>query len=97
MFLIQGQPMSASLSISACTSFTNAAELKARGHRRTNYLPARWKAIREARLWNSVFNFAQDTLGIPRGTIRATGADRDLARAFEMDEILFELKDHSPA
>jgi malate synthase len=50
---------------------------------------------REARLWNSVFNFAQDTLGIPRGTIRATVLIETLPAAFEMDEILFELKDHS--
>ena len=46
-------------------------------------------------MWNSVFNFAQDALGVPRGTIRATVLIETLPAAFEMDEILFELKDHS--
>jgi malate synthase len=49
----------------------------------------------EARLWNDVFNFAQDRLGIPRGTIRATVLIETIPAAFEMDEILYELRDHS--
>ncbi len=49
----------------------------------------------EARLWNDVFNFAQDHLGIPRGTIRATVLIETIPAAFEMDEILYELRDHS--
>jgi malate synthase len=49
----------------------------------------------EARLWNDVFNFSQDRLGIPRGTIRATVLIETILAAFEMDEILYELRDHS--
>jgi malate synthase len=49
----------------------------------------------EARLWNDVFCFAQDTLGITRGTIKATVLIETLPAAFEMDEILYELRDHS--
>jgi malate synthase len=49
----------------------------------------------EARLWNDVFNFAQDELGIPRGSIRATVLIETILAAFEMDEILYELRDHS--
>jgi malate synthase len=68
--------------------------LKARGTGPYFYLP-KIESHKEARLWNNVFNFAQDTLGIPRGTIRATVLIETLPAAFEMDEILFELKDHS--
>ena len=49
----------------------------------------------EARLWNDVFTFAQDALGIPHGTIRATVLIETILAAFEMDEILYELRDHS--
>ena len=49
----------------------------------------------EARLWNDVFVFAQDRLRIPRGTIRATVLIETILAAFEMDEILYELRDHS--
>src|SRR5207244_10143933 len=49
----------------------------------------------EARLWNDVFVFAQDYVGIPRGTIRATVLIETILAAFEMDEILYELRDHS--
>src|SRR6516165_4173309 len=49
----------------------------------------------EARLWNDAFNLAQDTLGIPRGTIRATVLIETIPAAFEMEEILYELRDHS--
>src|SRR5260221_442551 len=58
------------------------------------YLP-RLESHLEARLWNDVFNLAQDELGIPRGTIRATVLIETILAAFEMDEILYELKDHS--
>ncbi len=92
--LVQGQPMSASLVDFGLYFFHNAAALKARGTGPYFYLP-KMESHREARLWNSVFNFAQDTLGIPRGTIRATVLIETLPAAFEMDEILFELKDHS--
>ena len=49
----------------------------------------------EARLWNDVFLFAQESLGLPRGTIRATVLIETILAAFEMDEILFELREHS--
>ncbi len=49
----------------------------------------------EARLWNAVFNFSQDYLGIPRGSVRATVLIETTPAAFEMDEILWELRDHS--
>jgi malate synthase len=58
------------------------------------YLP-KLQSHLEARLWNDVFVFAQDYLGIPRGTIRATVLIETILAAFEMDEILYELKDHS--
>ncbi len=92
--LVQGQPISASLFDFGLYFFHNAAELKARGTGPYFYLP-KMESHREARLWKSVFNFAQDALGIPRGTIRATVLIETLPAAFEMDEILFELKDHS--
>jgi malate synthase len=92
--VIQGQPISGSLFDFGLYFFHNAAALKARGTGPYFYLP-KMESHREARLWNSVFNFAQDTLGIPWGTIRATVLIETLPAAFEMDEILFELKDHS--
>ena len=49
----------------------------------------------EARLWNDVFTFAQDELGIPHGTIRATVLIETIPAAFEMEEILYELRDHA--
>jgi malate synthase len=58
------------------------------------YLP-KMESHREARLWNDIFCFAQDALGIPRGTIKATVLIETLPAAFEMDEILYELRDHS--
>jgi malate synthase len=93
-FLVQGQPISGSLFDFGLYFFHNAAALKARGTGPYFYLP-KLESHREARLWNNVFNFAQDALGNPRGTIRATVLIETLPAAFEMDEILFELKDHS--
>ena len=58
------------------------------------YLP-KIESHLEARLWNDAFNLAQDTLGIPRGTIRATVLIETIPAAFEMEEILYELRDHS--
>ena len=92
--LVNGKPISGSLFDFGLYFFHNAAELKARGTGPYFYLP-KMESHREARLWNSVFNFAQDALGIPRGTIRATVLIETLPAAFEMDEILYELKDHS--
>jgi malate synthase len=92
--LVQGKPMSASLVDFGLYFFHNVAALRERGTAPYFYLP-KMESHREARLWNSVFNFAQDTLGVPRGTIRATVLIETLPAAFEMDEILYELKDHS--
>ena len=74
--------------------FHNAKELLARGSGPYFYLP-KMESHLEARLWNDVFVFAQDELGIPQGTIRATVLIETILAAFEMDEILYELKDHS--
>src|SRR5947207_5137004 len=57
------------------------------------YLP-KMESYLEARLWNDVFVAAQDALGIPRGTIRATALIETLPAAFEMEEILYELREH---
>jgi malate synthase A len=81
-------------STSACTSFHNAAALKDAGTGPYFYLP-KLESHLEARLWNDVFIHAQQALNIPRGTIKATVLIETLPAAFEMDEILYELKDHS--
>ncbi|MBL0884914.1 malate synthase A [Myceligenerans indicum] len=73
--------------------FHNAAELIARGRGPYFYLP-KLESYREARLWNEVFETAQEALDIPRGTIRATVLIETLPAAFEMEEILHELRDH---
>jgi malate synthase len=74
--------------------FHNAAELRARGSGPYFYLPKLEHHL-EARLWNDVFVFAQAELGIPRGTIRATVLIETVLAAFQMDEILYELKEHA--
>lgn len=89
-----GEPMSASLVDFGLYFFHNARELVERGSGPYFYLP-KLESHLEARLWNEVFNFAQDRLGIPRGTIRATVLIETILAAFEMDEILYELRDHA--
>jgi malate synthase len=74
--------------------FHNAAELLRRGTGPYFYLP-KLQSHHEARLWNDVFVWAQARLGIPRGSIRATVLIETLPAAFEMDEILYELREHS--
>ena len=71
----------------------NATELLARGSGPYFYLP-KMESHREARLWNDVFSFAEDYLEIPRGTIRATVLIETIPAAYEMDEILYELRQH---
>jgi len=93
-FLVQGKPMSASLFDFGLYFFHNATELLDRGTGPYFYLP-KMESHLEARLWNDVFNFAQDELGIPRGSIRATVLIETILASFEMDEILYELRDHS--
>jgi malate synthase len=92
--LVDGVPISASLFDFGLFFFHNAAELVQRGTGPYFYLP-KLESHLEARLWNDVFNFAQDELGLPRGTIRATVLIETILAAFEMDEILYELRDHS--
>src|SRR5437773_671959 len=91
---LDGAPISASLFDFGLAFYHNAAALIAKGSGPYFYLP-KMESHLEARLWNDVFNFAQDALGIPRGTIRATVLIETILAAFEMDEILYELKDHS--
>jgi malate synthase len=74
--------------------FHNAKELVARGSGPYFYLP-KLESHLEARLWNDIFVMAQDELGVPRGTIKATVLIETVLAAFEMDEILYELRDHS--
>lgn len=85
--------LSASLFDFGLYFFHNAQELVNRGVRPSFYLP-KMESHLEARLWNDVFVFAQKELGVPQGTIRATVLIETLPAAFEMDEILYELKDH---
>ncbi len=92
--LVDGEPISASLFDFGLYFFHNAAELIERGSGPYFYL-AKLENHLEARLWNEVFNLAQDLLGIPRGTIRATVLIENVLAAFEMEEILYELRDHA--
>eukprot|EP00455_Lapot_gusevi_P032766 TRINITY_DN3573_c0_g1_i1.p1 TRINITY_DN3573_c0_g1~~TRINITY_DN3573_c0_g1_i1.p1 ORF type:complete len:561 (+),score=232.21 TRINITY_DN3573_c0_g1_i1:69-1685(+) len=92
--VIDGQPMSGSLFDFGLFFFHNAKELLKRGSGPYFYLP-KMESHLEARLWNDVFIFAQERVGIPRGTIRATVLIETILAAFEMDEIIFELREHS--
>src|SRR5216110_3141528 len=92
--LVDGKPVSGSLFDFGLYFFHNATELMARGSGPYFYLP-KMESHLEARLWNDVFKMAQDELGIPQGTIRATVLIETIPAAFEMDEILYELREHS--
>jgi malate synthase len=92
--LVDGAPVSGSLFDFGLFFFHNAKELIARGSGPYFYLP-KMESHLEARLWNDVFNHAQDQLGVPRGTIKATALIETVLAAFEMDEILYELREHS--
>ncbi|PRX49482.1 malate synthase [Prauserella shujinwangii] len=91
---IDGRPVSASLVDFGLYFFHNARQLLARGSGPYFYLP-KLESHHEARLWNDVFRFAQRELGIPQGTIRATVLIETITAAFEMDEILYELREHA--
>ena len=91
---IDGASVSASLLDFGLFLHHNARQLIARGSGPYFYLP-KLESHREARLWNDVFVVAQEALGIPRGTIRATVLIETLPAAFEMDEILYELREHA--
>jgi malate synthase len=92
--LVDGEPVSASLFDFALYFFHNAKELVARGTGPYFYLP-KMESHLEARLWNDVFLRAQETIGLPAGSIRATVLIETILAAFEMDEILYELRAHS--
>jgi malate synthase len=92
--LVDGERMSGALLDFGLYFFHNAKELIARGTAPYFYLP-KLESYKEARLWNDVFVFAQANLGIPHGTIRATVLIETILAAFQMHEILWELRDHS--
>jgi malate synthase len=91
---VDGRPAPGALFDFALFFFHNARRLLAKGTAPYFYV-AKLESHLEARLWNDVFVAAQDELGIPRGTIRATVLIETLPAAFEMDEILWELREHS--
>jgi malate synthase len=91
---IDGKRISGGIFDFALFFFHNAKELLSRGSGPYFYLP-KMETHLEARLWNDIFVAAQKELGIPNGTIRATVLIETILAAFEMDEILYELKDHS--
>lgn len=92
--LVDGEPMSASLFDFGLYFFHNARNLLARDSGPYFYLP-KLESHLEARLWNDVFVMAQQLLDLPNGTIRATVLIENILATFEMDEILWELRDHS--
>ena len=92
--MLGDQPISASLFDFGLYFFHNARNLMSHGTGPYFYLP-KLESHLEARLWNDVFVLAQRELGIPQGTIRATVLIENILAAFEMDEILYQLKDHS--
>jgi len=92
--LVDGSPISASLFDFGLAFFHNAREQLDRGSGPYFYLP-KLESHLEARLWNNVFVAAQDALALPRGSVRATVLIETILAAFEMDEILWELRDHA--
>jgi malate synthase len=92
--LVDGEPISASLFDAGLFLFHSAVEGTRRGRVPALYLP-KLESHLEARLWNSVFVHVQERLGLPVGTIRATVLIETILAAFEMDEILWELRDHA--
>jgi malate synthase len=92
--LVDGERISGSLMDFGFYFFRNARRLLEKGTGPYFYLP-KMESHLEARLWNDVFTFAEEQLGIPHGTIKATVLIETIPAAFEMDEILYELRDHS--
>lgn len=91
---IDNKPISASLFDFGIYFYHNAKKLSLQDKGPFFYLPKIENHL-EARLWNDVFNFSQNSLGIPKGTIKSTVLIETILAAFEMDEILYELRDHS--
>jgi len=92
--LVDGKPVSGSIFDFALFFFHNAKELLSRGSGPYFYLP-KMESHLEARLWNDIFVFSQKELEIPNGSIKATALIETVVAAFEMDEILHELREHS--
>ena len=92
--LVDGRAMSGSLFDFGLYFFHNVRALTAKGSGPYFYLP-KMESHLEARLWNQVFLHAQKALGVPAGTIKATVLIETILASFEMDEILYELRDHS--
>ncbi len=92
--IVDGKPMSASLFDFGLYFFHNARELLRRHSGPYFYLP-KLESHLEARLWNDVFIWSQEKLGVTRGSIKATVLIETILAAFEMDEILYELREHS--
>jgi len=92
--LVDGQPVVGAFADFGLYFFHNARELLERRSGPYFYLPKMESHV-EARLWNDVFTYAQEALRIPHGTIRATVLIETIPAAFEMDEILYELRDHA--
>ena len=92
--LVDGQRVSGGIVDFALFIIHNAKELLARGAGPYFYLP-KLESHLEARLWNDIFVMTQDELGLPQGTIKATVLIETILAAFEMDEILYELREHS--
>jgi malate synthase len=91
---LDGQPLVGGLVDFGLYFFHNAAEQLARGSGPYFYLP-KMESHLEARLWNDVFCWSQQVLGIPQGSVRATVLIETITAAFEMEEILWELRDHA--
>src|SRR5260221_1288466 len=92
--LIDGKPVSGAIFDFALYFFHNARALRERGTGPYFYLP-KMESHLEARLWNDIFKRAQDELGVPQGSIKATALIETVVAAFEMDEMLWELREHS--
>jgi malate synthase len=93
-FLVDGVPISASIFDFGIYFYNNAFKTVEKGHGPYFYLP-KMESHLEARLWNDIFNVSQDYIGMKRGTIRATVLIETILAAYEMDEIIYELKEHS--
>jgi malate synthase len=91
---LEGRPLVGALVDFGLYFFHNAAELRRRGSGPYFYLP-KMESHLEARLWNDVFTFSQEAVGVPHGSVRATVLIETIPAAFEMDEILWELRDHA--
>jgi malate synthase len=92
--IVDGEPMAGSFFDFGLFLFHNAKALLARGSGPYFYLP-KIESHLEARLWNTVFSHSEQALGLPHGSIKATCLIETILAAFEMDEILYELRDHS--